>query len=151
MWTLDWIFRRFQSAGQSHANGPNSGGREFCFPRVDGLGVAKILSIAGGDGAAVPDGHVINQSVPEGLRLAFDLGRVLQPSQLRAESASHSLTAAEFRSRKRSSRGLLSTLRAALGVRPFGVPRLRGSGSESRVYAVPGVWSSAFTRSGDGA
>ena len=63
-------------------------------------------------------------------------GECFSLPQVRAGSASHSLTAAEFRSRKRSSRALISNLRAALGVRPFGVPRSRGPGWESRVYAV---------------
>ena len=57
-----------------------AGNREFGLRRIESLGVAKILSIAGGDGAAVPDGHGIHQTGPEGLWLAFDLRRVFQPA-----------------------------------------------------------------------
>ena len=43
------------------------------IPRVERFGVSKIFSVAGGDNQIVPHRHGVNQTVPQRLRLAFDL------------------------------------------------------------------------------
>lgn len=84
-------------------------------PRVEDNAVPKIQMVARCDFHIMPDGHRINQAVPERLGLLLDRMRVPEPRPGAAVSASQSTVSMPDSCKKASSRRLISVRRAVVG------------------------------------